>query len=97
MIISIKDLLRCPRHFDFAFGSDLWRDRDVNGQILGLDGPLSVQMTISKEESNFVVEGHLSGGVRVKCERCYGLCPTCGINLNREKCDCREKMATLLF
>jgi len=31
MIISIKDLLRCPRHFDFAFGSDWWRDRDVNG------------------------------------------------------------------
>lgn len=73
MIISIKGLLRGPRHFDFAFDSDWWRDRDANGQILGLDGPLNVQMTISKEESNFVVEGHLSGGIRLRCDRCLGL------------------------
>ena len=72
MIISIKDLLRCPRHFDFAFDSNWWMNRDANGQILGLDGPLNVQMTISKEESNFMVEGHLSGGIRVKCDRCLG-------------------------
>ncbi len=51
MIISIKGLLRGPRHFNFEFDSDWWRDRDANGQILGLDGPLNVQMTISKEES----------------------------------------------
>jgi len=160
MIISIKDLLRCPRHFDFAFDSDWWRDRGANGQILGLDGPLSVKMTISKEEGNFLVEGHLSGGIRVKCDRClgsysyelqpefrlflsspprdpdqdeielceedmavrfiagdeididdivieqiylslpikflcsekcHGLCPICGTNLNRGKCDCQEE------
>ena len=160
MIISIKALLRGPRHFDFAFDSDWWRDRDANDQVLGLDGPLNVQMTISKEESNFVVEGRLSGGIRLRCdrclssyshelkpefrlflssspqdpdqneielceedmavrfitgdeidmddivieqiylslpikflcsERCHGLCPTCGTNLNRGKCGCQEK------
>lgn len=73
MIISTKDLLRGPRHFDFAFDSDWWRDRDPNGQILGLDGPLNVQMTISKEESNFAVEGHLSGGIKLGCDRCLDL------------------------
>jgi len=62
MIISIKALLGGPRHFDFAFDSDWLRDRDANDQVLGLDGPLNVQMTISKEESNFVAEGRLSGG-----------------------------------
>ena len=72
MIISIKALLGGPRHFDFAFDSDWWGDRDPNGQILGLDGPLNVQMTISKEESNFVVEGRLSGGLRLRCDRCLG-------------------------
>jgi len=75
MIISIKDLLRCPRHFDFTFDSNRWLDRGANGPILGLDGPLNVKMTISKEESNFVVEGHLSGNVKVKCDRCLGLYP----------------------
>ena len=166
MIISIKDLLRCPRHFDFAFDSDWWRDRGANGQILGLDGPLSVKMTISKEEGNFLVEGHLSGGIRVKCDRClgsysyelqpefrlflssppqdpdqneielceeemavrfitgdeidindivieqiylslpikflcsegcHGLCPRCGTNLNRGKCECPEKNGHTAF
>ena len=72
MIISIKALLRGPRYFDFAFDSAWWRDRDANDQILGLDGPLNVQMTISKEESNFVVEGRLSGGIRLRCDRCLG-------------------------
>jgi uncharacterized protein len=159
MIISIKDLLRGFRHFDFAFDSDWWMDRDAN-QILGLDGPINVQMTISKEERNFMVEGHLSGSVKIRCDRClgsyshelepefrlllsspaqdtdqneielckndmtirfisgdeididdivmeqiylslpikflcgqrcHGLCPTCGTNLNKEKCGCREK------
>lgn len=91
MIISIKGLLRGPHHFDFAFDSDWWRDRDANGQILGLDGPLNVQMTISKEESNFVVEGHLSGDIRLRCEGCHGLCPRCGTNLNRGKCGYLEE------
>ena len=72
MIISKKDLLRRPRHFDFTIDSDWWMDRETNGQILGLDGPVNVQMTISKEESNFVVEGHLSGSVKVRCDRCLG-------------------------
>jgi len=72
MIINIKGLLRGPRQFNFAFDSDWWKDRDAN-QILGLDGPLNVQMTISKEESNFVVEGHLSGGIRLRCDRCLGM------------------------
>ncbi len=72
MIISIKSLLRGPRHFDFAFDSDWRMDRDAN-QILGLDGPLNVQMTIFKEENNFVVEGHLSGRIKVRCDRCLGL------------------------
>jgi len=73
MIISIKALLHGPRHFDFEFDSDLWGDRDANDQILGLEGPLNVQMTISKEESNFVVEGRLSGGIRLRCDRCLDL------------------------
>ena len=30
-------------------------------------------MTIFREESNFVVDGHLSGGIRLRCDRCLGL------------------------
>ena len=73
MIIPLKNLLCGPRHFDFTFKSDWWRDGEANGQILGLDGPLKAQMTISKEDNNFVVGGRLSGAIKVRCDRCLGL------------------------
>ena len=72
MIISIKGLLHGPRQFDFAFDSDWWKDTDAN-QIMGLDGPLNIQMTISREENNFVVGGRLSGGIKLICDRCLSL------------------------
>ncbi len=71
MIIRLKDILRGPRHFDFTFDSGWWREGNEN-QILGLDGPLKVQMTLSKEGDHYTVNGGVSGRIRVRCDRCLG-------------------------
>jgi uncharacterized protein len=73
MIIRLKDILRGPRHFDFSFDSGWWREGDANDQILGLDGLLKVQMTLSREGKHYAVDGELSGRIRVRCDRCLGL------------------------
>jgi len=39
-------------------------------QVLGLDGPLEVHMTLSREGRQYAVDGSLSGSVRARCDRC---------------------------
>jgi len=70
MIIRLREMPRGPRHFDLRFGSNWWRSEGSNDQILGLDGPLDVHLTIFKEGSHHVVDGRLSGRIRVRCDRC---------------------------
>ncbi|MCF8144390.1 MAG: DUF177 domain-containing protein [Deltaproteobacteria bacterium] len=160
MIIRLKEILQAPRHIDLSFGSNWWRMEDSGDPVLDLDGPLEVHLTIFKEGGHYVVDGSLSGKIRVRCdrclevysrevqsdfrlllasplpepigseivlseedmsvdfsaddaieidhlvreqlyltlpikflcqERCRGLCPVCGINLNQEECTCRTK------
>jgi uncharacterized protein len=35
-----------------------------------LDAPLTVHITISKTGSKYLFEGHLCGGLRIRCDRC---------------------------
>ena len=72
MIIRLRDVFRGPRHFNFTFDSRWWREGDANDQILGLDGPLKVQMTLSREGNHYTVDGGLSGRIRARCDRCLG-------------------------
>lgn len=70
MIIRLKEILGSPHQFDLTFGSNWWKDGVPDDQVLGLDGPLDVHLMISKEGSQYVVNGSLSGRVRVRCGRC---------------------------
>jgi len=70
MIIRLKDILRGPRDFDFIFDPGWWREGDANDQVLGLDSPLRVKITLSKEGSHYAVDGELSGKIRIRCDRC---------------------------
>ena len=70
MIIRLKDILRGPRDFDFTFDSGWWREEDANDQVLGLDGPLRVHISLSKEGNHYAVDGTLSGRIRLRCGRC---------------------------
>lgn len=70
MIIRLKEIMPGPRHFDLCFESNWWETKDPNNQVVGLDGPLDVHLTVSKEGSYYAVSGRLSGAIRVTCDRC---------------------------
>ena len=70
MIIRLKDILRGSRHLDFTFDPGWWMAGEVDDQVLGLDGPLNVKMTLSNEGNHCAVDGGLSGRIRVRCDRC---------------------------
>lgn len=74
MIIRLRELVQGPRHFDIRFESSWWRDEDPSHQVMGLDGPLDVHLTLSREGIRHVVNGSLSGKIRVRCDRCLEAC-----------------------
>lgn len=69
MIVHLKEM-QIPRHFDLRFGPNWWKEGEAIDQVLGLEGPLEVHLTIFKEESHYVVNGNLSGKIRARCDRC---------------------------
>jgi uncharacterized protein len=70
MIVDLKTILTAPRHFDFTLEPDWWQGDEEDDQILGLDSPLAVQITISRAGSKYVLDGRLSGRLRLRCDRC---------------------------
>ena len=70
MIIDLKSILHHPRHFDFTLGPDWWEGDGEDDQVLGLDSPLDVDITISEAEGKYLVNGHLSGEILLRCSRC---------------------------
>lgn len=70
MIVRLKEMMPGPRRFDLRFESNWWGGGDPNSQVLGLDGPLDMHLTLSKEGSHYAVDGSLSGRIRVRCDRC---------------------------
>lgn len=47
-----------------------WKVTDPSQQVLGLEGPLQVEVKVSKAADKFLVEGTLEGKVRIRCDRC---------------------------
>lgn len=159
MIIDLRTISHGPRCFDFTLGPDWWQVGQSDDQILGLDGPLVVKISITRAGSKYVVDGRLSGQLTLRCDRCLepyghhiepdfrlfisvshsdtgeselellkedlsvefaageeidlddiireqiylslpikclcredcsGLCPICGVNLNKERCQCLQ-------
>jgi len=70
MIVDLRTILNAPRHFDFILEPDWWQGNEEDDQILGLDSPLTVQINISRAGSKYVLEGRLSGRLRLRCGRC---------------------------
>jgi len=70
MIIDLRTILHGPRRFDFSFQEDWWQGDEETGQIIGIDGPLNVHMSIYRVGSRYALEGQLTGRLRVMCGRC---------------------------
>jgi len=70
MLIDLRSALHSPCSFGFSLEPDWWGEEDESGQILGLDGPLTVHMVVSKVRNGYILEGELYGGVLLRCGRC---------------------------
>jgi len=70
VIIDLRTILTAPRYFDFTLEPDWWQADEENDQILGLNGPLRVHISISRAGSKYVLDGRLSGRLRLRCDRC---------------------------
>ena len=49
---------------------DWWKVIDTGRQVVGLSRPLRVHVKISKAADKYLVDGELSGGLKVRCDRC---------------------------
>ncbi|HUU80054.1 MAG TPA: DUF177 domain-containing protein [Acidobacteriota bacterium] len=70
MIIDLRTILHEPRDFKLTFGAGWWQGFEENDQILGLDSPLEVHIRITAAVGMYELDGHLSGGFRILCNRC---------------------------
>lgn len=53
-----------------VYEPDRWRESEAGEQVLGLDGPLRVEVRIKRTGDKFILDGNLKGGVLVRCDRC---------------------------
>jgi uncharacterized protein len=70
MIIDLKSILLAPRRFEFSLEPGWWQGDQENDHIIGLDGPLKVEINIAKAGSKYVLDGRLSGRLKIRCDRC---------------------------
>lgn len=166
MIINLRTIDHRSRHYELALEPTWWVADEDNDQIIGLDAPLETHITIYKAGDKYVLEGRVSGGLQVICDRCLdtyhldlesvfrlflalplvdtepteielaaedmaldfitgdeidveeiireqiylslpmkflcdencmGICPGCGVNLNKETCQCRQEAVNPAF
>ncbi len=69
MIINLQTIAE-ETHFDETLPQEWWRASDPSQQVVGLNGPLEVYIKVSKAADKFLVDGTLSGRLRVRCDRC---------------------------
>lgn len=70
MIVDLKSISRSPRVFNFTHQSDWWLKNEDDMQVQGLAGPLVAKISVSREDNNYGLNGHLVGKLRLVCDRC---------------------------
>ena len=70
MINDLTTISQDGRSFDFSLEKDWWHSNQENDQILGFDNTLKVKLKIYKAGDKYLLEGDLSGGLQVVCDRC---------------------------
>lgn len=83
---------RCSDEFKYPVNLDFEAHFSENIDIE--NGIYGIENSVIKLDDIVLEEIFLSLPYQFLCrEDCRGLCPTCGINLNREQCDCNDKIS----
>jgi uncharacterized protein len=70
MIIDLRTIAREQRSFRFLLEQAWWRPDEGRDQLLGIDTPIEVKIKIYRAGDKYVLDGDLSGGLQVLCDRC---------------------------
>ncbi|MBW1722381.1 MAG: DUF177 domain-containing protein [Deltaproteobacteria bacterium] len=70
MIIDLRRISQESKTFTFVLKEGWWEPKDPSDQILSLDGPLKVVVTLYSAGDKYVMDGRLRGGLKVRCDRC---------------------------
>jgi uncharacterized protein len=70
MIIDLRTLSRGFQSLEFILETDWWCSAGKRDLILGIDTPVQVQIETYPAGNKYVLEGALSGGLQVRCDRC---------------------------
>jgi uncharacterized protein len=160
MIIDLRTIPQDgPQHYELILEKGWWNPVDQDDQVLGINAPITARVDIYKAGNKYVMEGDMSGSLKIRCDRCLnpydneiktgfklfftqpalygskseielleedmetgfingeeielydilkeqlylslpikslcredclGLCPTCGIDMNIQRCQCRK-------
>jgi uncharacterized protein len=69
MIIDLRTLPEEAR-FSEVLDETWWSPEGPEDPILGLDKPLKVSVQVSKVGDKYLLDGRLSGGAQLRCDRC---------------------------
>ncbi len=70
MIFDLKTAFEKPVKLNLTFSQDWWEKDKYYDSILGLDSPLYVRMYIKRTGERYLLEGNISGTLKLRCDRC---------------------------
>jgi len=71
MIIDLRTITQESRVSE-VLDEDWWSKGVQDDTILSLDKPLRISVQVSKVADKYVLNGDISGGLQVTCDRCLG-------------------------
>ncbi len=70
MIIDLRTISEGQSRFDLVREPDWWQGDEYNDQILGLNGKLKSHLKIHRAGNKHILDGRISGSIRMRCDRC---------------------------
>jgi uncharacterized protein len=59
-----------PKHLELMLEDGWWQQDKLDNQIEGITKPISTKIDVYKAGERFVLEGEMTGSVKVVCDRC---------------------------
>ncbi len=70
MRIDLRNILQESKTVRIVLEENWWEVQEPDEQVLGLDRPLEATFRITPAGDKFVMDGKLTGGLIVRCDRC---------------------------